>query len=130
MTLRDEVSIALESIINSDHMQIMLAKDPWLQRNINKANSQFQASRQRGEQPHESLNALLDSLLPICDASLLEQLRIIEDTLPRYPLAMAPDARITTYVDKSWRFFATAQELKTARNITQRLARNLGLNKT
>jgi hypothetical protein len=104
---------ALKRALESAQFQRRLRKEPWLQTLIREEFATAQQETDPNGRFH-NLNPLLDSLLFLCDATALEQLRLLADSLPRFPTSLAAQGAAPIHVSKEWRFFATPGDLQAA----------------
>jgi hypothetical protein len=119
-----QLRMALQTALESARWQRRLRREPWLQTLIRE---QFELVQQdvdsRGR--CKQLDPLLDSLLFLCDTTTLEQLRLLADTLPRFPSSLETRDAAPIHVSKDWRFFSTPDDLRAAHQFLADLERRL-----
>lgn len=108
----NKVYLALRRVLQADKMQRRLQKDPWLQELIQEEFLPLRLGRLTTKRQNRHFNALLDSLLFCFDAGTCERLRIIGDTLPRFPNSLDGKTGQSIYVDKSWRFITEPDDIR------------------
>ena len=117
----NKVYHALGRVLLADKTQRRLQKDPWLHEMVREEFSLLRLGRLISKRQNRHFNALLDSLLYCFEASACEQLRIVGDTLPRFPNVLDGKVRDSIYVDKSWRFIAAPDDIHVIRHFLDNL---------
>lgn len=107
-----QIMAALQRELASPKARRRLRRDPWIEQQVNDTLRAMHQATVTGVEALDKVNALLEPLSLIADNTILQQLCILNDVLPRFPESLEADAVKGVHVNRKSRFIETPADLQ------------------